>query len=115
MIRDSYGHPCRPGVLAVSPPDNGPADYCSDMLITGEHILARRPHDLMAILAEAPSEFHGALADLLQPAFDDPIKQTKGMRKLAEWIRQDERAKDLTFEVLADMADEFQPDYSDED
>ena len=115
MIRDSYGHPCRPGVLAVSPPDNGPADYCSDMLITGEHILARRPHDLMAIIANAPSEFHGVIADLLQPLFDEPIKQNPKLRKLSGWMRDDQAALDLAFEVLADMADESQPDYSDED
>lgn len=105
----------RPGVLAVSPPDNGPADYCSDMLITGEHILDRRPGDLMAILADAPSDFDSVKADLLRALFADTITQNKRLRKLAEWMRDNQSAQDLAFEVLADMADESQPDYSDED
>mgnify|MGYP000340666867 CR=1 FL=1 len=116
MARDSYGRICRAGVLAVSPPDdNGAADFCADMLKSGDHILDRRPGDLMALIADAPREFDGVKADLLRALFADPITQNKRLRKLAEWMREDKHCNDLAFEVLADMAGESQPDYSDED
>lgn len=105
----------RPGVPPVSPPDDdGVADFCSDMLITGEHILTRRPGCLMAIIADAPREFDGAKAELLAALFGNPVAQTKSVRKLAEWMRQDSGAQELTFDVLADMASESQPDYSED-
>ena len=114
IARNSYGHACRPGVLAVSPPDDGAGDFCADMLITGDHILDRRAGCLMAIIADAPSEFDSVKADLLRALFIDPIKQNKKLRALAEWMRNDKGAQELTFDVLADMAGESQPDYSED-
>lgn len=105
----------RPGVLAVSPPDDGAGDFCADMLITGDHILDRRAGCLMAIIADAPSEFDSVKADLLRALFTNPITQNKRLRALAEWMRNDKGAQELTFDVLADMAGESQPDYSDND
>lgn len=104
----------RPGVLAVSPPDDGAGDFCSDMLITGDHILDRRAGCLMAIIADAPSEFDSVKADLLRALFIDPINQNKRLRALAEWMRNDKGAQELTFDALADMAAESQPDYSED-
>lgn len=105
----------RPGVLAVSPPDDGAGDFCADMLITGDHILDRRAGCLMAIIADAPSEFDSVKADLLRAMFADPITQNKRLRALAEWMRNDKGAQELAFDTLADMAAESQPDYSDND
>ena len=114
MSKDSYGRICRAGSLAVSPPNDGAGDFCADMLITGDHILDRRAGCLMAIIADAPSEFDSVKADLLRALFTNPLTQNKRLRALAEWMRNDKCAQELAFDVLADMAAESQPDYSED-
>lgn len=114
MARDSYGHACRPGVLAVSPPDDGAGDFCADMLITGDHILDRRAGCLMAIIADAPSEFDSVKADLLRAlVVAHPLGECAQPLVLGDRVGK-QGAQELAFDVLADMAAESQPDYSED-
>ena len=90
----------RPGVLAVSPPDDDcTGDMVHDELLTGDRILDRAD-ELATILGSAPREHIAAIADLLRPLFIKPALQSKRLRALAEWMRANDDAKDLAWQVI---------------
>jgi len=114
MARDSYGRHCRPGVLAVSPPDDDGGDYIQHLIDDGGDLLKRKPRDICSVLSNAHPQFDDVIADLLRALWIDPIKQNVRLRKLAEWLRDEPEMVDIAQEVIDQIADENHPDYSED-
>ena len=115
MARDSYGRICRAGVLTVSPPDDHSGDYIQHLIEDGDEVLKRKPRVLCEVLGDAPPEFDDAIADLLRCMWIDPKLQNVRLRKLAEWLKAQYCMDDIADDVLKQIADENQPDHSDND
>ena len=115
MARDSYGRICRAGVLTVSPPDDNSGDYIQHLIEDGDELLKRKPRDICSVLSNAHPQFDDAIADLLRALWIDPVKQNIRLRKLAEWLKDESEMVDIAQEVIDQIADENQPDYSDND
>jgi len=90
--------------FTIPPDDSSTGDMVHDELLDGERLLTRAD-ELAIIIGSAPREHIDAIADLLRPLFIDPVMQNKRLRALAEWMRDDDDAKELAFAVIeADLA-----------
>lgn len=93
-----------PGVLPISPPDGN--DYADHILHDGDALTERHARQLCAVISRAPDEHAEAVADLIWPLWDDRIRQTQPMRRLGEWLREQEETIGLASDTAAEIIEE---------